>query len=80
MMISDAELLKLVMDRYPEQPAQFLIEQFTVMKAGLIQANNKLAGMDSEALSESLWKTLRKKKPFPSRALPRKNTLAAIWW
>ena len=70
MMISDAELLKLVMDRYPEQPAQFLIEQFTVMKAGLIQANNKLAGMDSEALSES----------FPSRALPRKNTLAAIWW
>ena len=49
-MISDAELLKLVMDRYPEQPAQFLIEQFTVMKAGLIQANNKLAGMDSEAL------------------------------
>ena len=46
MMISDAELLKLVMDRYPEQPAQFLIEQFTVMKAGLIQANNKLAGMD----------------------------------
>ena len=32
----------------------FLIEQFTVMKAGLIQANNKLAGMDSEALSESL--------------------------
>ena len=54
MMISDAELLKLVMDRYPEQPAHFLIEQFTVMKAGLIQANNKLAGMDSEALSESL--------------------------
>ena len=49
MMISDAELLKLVMDRYPEQPAQFLIEQFTVMKAGLIQANNKLAGMDSAA-------------------------------
>ena len=43
MMISDAELLKLVMDRYPEQPAQFLIEQFTVMKAGLIQVNNKLS-------------------------------------
>ena len=82
MMISDAELLKLVMDRYPEQPAQFLIEQFTVMKAGLIQANNKLAGMDSEALSESLCcaEDARKKKPFPSRALPRKNTLAAIWW
>ena len=54
MMISDAELLKLVMDRYPEQPAQFLIEQFTFMKAGLIQANNKLAGLDAEGLAESM--------------------------
>ena len=53
-MISDAELLKLVMDRYPEQPAQFLIEQFTFMKAGLIQANNKLAGLDAEGLAESM--------------------------
>ena len=45
-MISDAELLKLVMERYPEQPTPFIIEQFTVLKAGLIQANNKLAAMD----------------------------------
>ena len=28
-MISDAELLKLVMERYPEQPTPFIIEQFT---------------------------------------------------
>ena len=47
-MISDAELLKLVMERYPEQPTPFIIEQFTVLKAGLIQANNKLAAMDIE--------------------------------
>lgn len=53
-MISDAELLKLVMERYPEQPAQFVIEQFTFMKAGLIQANNKLAGLDAEGLAESV--------------------------
>ena len=47
-MISDAQLLKLVMERYPEQPTPFIIEQFTVLKAGLIQANNKLAAMDME--------------------------------
>ena len=52
-MISDAELLKLVMDRYPEQPAQFLIEQFTAVSYTHLRAH-KLAGMDSEALSESL--------------------------
>ena len=49
-MISDAELLKLVMDRYPEQPTPFVIEQFTALKAGLIQANNKLASMGMEEL------------------------------
>lgn len=43
-MISDADLLKLVMDRFPEQPSTFIIEQFVALKAGLIQANNKLAG------------------------------------
>ena len=47
-MISDAELLKLVMERYPEQPSAFIIEQFALFKAGLIQANNKLAVMDVE--------------------------------
>ena len=75
MMISDAELLKLVMDRYPEQPAQFLIEQFTVMKAGLIQANNKLAGMDSEALSESLCceEEVQKEKNDSEPSAPKKK-------
>ena len=36
-MISDAELLKLVMERYPEQPTPFIIEQFTVLKPGLFR-------------------------------------------
>lgn len=53
-MISDTDLLKLVMDRYPEQPMPFLIDQFTVMKAGLIQANNKLATLEHEGCGESL--------------------------
>jgi hypothetical protein len=50
-MISDAELLKLVMDRYPEQPTSFVIDQFASLKAGLIQANNKLALMGMEELA-----------------------------
>lgn len=50
-MISDAELLKLVMDRYPEQPTSFVIDQFAALKAGLIQANNKLALMGMEELA-----------------------------
>ena len=75
MMISDAELLKLVMDRYPEQPVSFLIEQFTLMKAGLIQANNKLAGMDSEALSESLCceEEVQKEKNISEPSAPKKK-------
>ncbi len=75
MMISDAELLKLVMDRYPEQPVPFLIEQFTLMKAGLIQANNKLAGMDSEALSESLCceEEVQKEKNDSEPSAPKKK-------
>ncbi len=75
MMISDAELLKLVMDRYPEQPVPFLIEQFTLMKAGLIQANNKLAGMDSEALSESLCceEEVQKEKNISEPSAPKKK-------
>ncbi len=75
MMISDAELLKLVMDRYPEQPVPFLIEQFTLMKAGLIQANNKLAGMDSKALSESLCceEEVQKEKNDSEPSAPKKK-------
>lgn len=55
-MISDAELLKLVMDRYREQPTSFVIDQFVTLKAGLIQANNKLAlvGMEELATESTL--------------------------
>ena len=42
-MIRDSELLELIMERYPEQPFDFILEQFTVFKAGLIEANGKLA-------------------------------------
>lgn len=80
-MISDTDLLKLVMDRYPEQPMPFLIDQFTVMKAGLIQANNKLATLEQEgcgeaflwgdeaAKDESLSETVAPKKKYTKRSL-----------
>lgn len=75
MMISDAELLKLVMDRYPEQPVPFLIDQFTVMKAGLIQANNRLAGNEFETLPESLCicDEFQKEEPAAEPSSPKKR-------
>ena len=71
-MISDAELLKLVMERYPEQPTPFIIEQFTVLKAGLIQANNKLAAMDME---EPVCEQVIIEEPMPeaAEAAPRRR-------
>lgn len=54
-MIKDSELLKLIMERYPEQPFDFILEQFTIFKAGLIEANGKLAERDKiEAIAESV--------------------------
>ena len=51
-MIKDSELLKLIMD--PEQPFNFILEQFTIFKAGLIEANGKLAERDMvEDIAES---------------------------
>lgn len=53
-MIKDSELLKLIMERYPEQPFDFILEQFTIFKAGLIETNGKLAERDKvEAIAES---------------------------
>lgn len=46
-MINDIELLKLIMDRYPEQSLPFVIEQFTELKAGLVQANNRISAADA---------------------------------
>ena len=48
-MISDAELLKLVMERYPEQPPRSSSNSLPFLSR-LIQANNKLAAMDMEEL------------------------------
>lgn len=42
-MITDAELLKLVMDRFPEADTDGIVEQFSLLKVGLLQANAKLA-------------------------------------
>lgn len=57
-MITDAELLKLVMDRFPEADTDGIVEQFSLLKAGLLQANAKLAvgdagqqGVDEQSIS-----------------------------
>ena len=76
-MISDAELLKLIMERYPEQPTAFILEQFTALKAGLIQANNKLAAVDVEDVcetsgtDENLSDT--EEAPAPKKKFTRRN-------
>ena len=79
-MISDAELLKLVMERYPEQPSTFIIEQFTALKAGLIQANNKLAVMGMEetvaepvALEEPVEPAAEPAEPAPKKKFTKRN-------
>lgn len=74
-MINDTELLKLVMDRYPEQPLPFLIDQFTVMKAGLIQANNRLAGLEQETGGDPAYPSegMPKEESFPESVTPRKR-------
>lgn len=46
-MITDAELLKLVMDRFPEADTDGIVEQFSLLKVGLLQANAKLAVGDA---------------------------------
>lgn len=68
-MITDAELLKLVMDRYPEQNTQFIIDQFTVLKAGIIQANNKLAVRDPNS-SEPLEIQVSEPEVAPAEEQP----------
>ena len=74
-MISDAELLKLVMDRYPEQPSAFIIEQFAIFKAGLIQANNKLAVMDNveESATDTVSTESSEQVPTPEAETPKKK-------
>lgn len=74
-MINDTELLKLVMDRYPEQPLPFLIDQFIVMKAGLIQANNRLAGLEQEAGGDPAYPSegLLKEESLAESVAPRKK-------
>ena len=69
-MIKDSELLKLIMERYPEQPFDFILEQFTIFKAGLIEANGKLAERDkaedisSQQRLRQLKMRYRKQRPI----------------
>mgnify|MGYP000407738853 CR=1 FL=1 len=73
-MISDAELLKLVMDRYPEQPSAFIIEQFAIFKAGLIQANNKLAVIDvEESATDTVSTESSEQVSTPETETPKKK-------
>ena len=72
-MCSDAELLKLVMDRYPEQPTSFVIDQFAALKAGLIQANNKLAMMGMEELAAEQSLAADENAPEAEAPAPKKK-------
>lgn len=74
-MISDSELLKLVMDRYPEQPMTFVLEQFAAFKSGLIQANNKLASLGVEEIADSEHATEMPavEAPAPKKKYTRRN-------
>lgn len=46
-MITDAELLKMVMERFPEADTNGIVEQFSLLKAGVLQANAKLAASEA---------------------------------
>ena len=83
-MIKDSELLKLIMERYPEQPFDFILEQFTIFKAGLIEANGKLAERDkAEDIVESAKIETTQDAVSETICLqlsPRRNTRDEIWW
>ena len=81
-MITDFEILKLVMERYPEQNTSFIIEQFTALKAGIIQANSKLAVADTPDLAEVIEENqentsenaaTNEEQPAPEPEAPRKK-------
>ena len=40
-MISDGELFKLIINKYPKEPIPFIVEQFMIFKFCLIQAEKK---------------------------------------
>ena len=76
-MITDAELLKLVMDRFPEADADGIVEQFSLLKVGLLQANAKLAvgdagqqGVEEQSLSATY------EAPAPKKRYTRRSLVA----
>lgn len=46
-MITDAELLKMVMERFPEADTDSIVQQFSLLKAGVLQANARLSASDA---------------------------------
>lgn len=59
-MIDNMELLRMIMENNPGQPASFILEQYAVYKAGLTEINSRFASaaalaevMESLALTES---------------------------
>lgn len=85
-MIKDSELLKLIMERYSEQPFGFILEQFTIFKAGLIEANGKLAERDMvediaesakiETTQDAVSETETDMLPAPGKKYTRRNLVA----
>lgn len=85
-MIKDSELLKLVMEKYPEQPFDFILEQFTIFKAGLIEANGKLTERDKaenivesakiEVTQDTVSEAETDMPPAPRKKYTRRNLVA----
>ena len=55
-MISDGELFKLLINKYPKEPIPFIVEQFMIFKFCLIQAEKK---MDSLSIEKATQQPIR---------------------
>lgn len=55
-MISDGELFKLLINKYPKEPIPFIVEQFMIFKFCLIQAEKK---MDSLSIEKDTQQPIR---------------------
>ncbi|MCG4633307.1 MucR family transcriptional regulator [Bilophila wadsworthia] len=55
-MISDGELFKLLINKYPKEPIHFIVERFMIFKFCLIQADKK---MDSLSIEKATQQPIR---------------------
>ncbi|WP_279086330.1 MucR family transcriptional regulator [Bilophila wadsworthia] len=51
-MISDGELFKLLINKYPKEPIPFIVEQFMIFKFCLIQAEKKIDSLSIEKATQ----------------------------